>query len=52
MTKNHNYIVVGFSYRVCTHTVGVNDFFSPRRTIISLPRPNYGIGNKNYNIEY
>ena len=29
--KNENYVDVGFSTRVCTHTAGVNAYFPPIR---------------------
>ena len=50
--KFYNYVGVGFSPKVRTHTVGVNAYFGSKITNLPLPTPKYGQGNTKYNIDY
>ena len=52
ITKIHNNVGVDFGLRVCTHNVGVNNYFGTRRTNWPLTKPNYGLGNTKYNMGY
>ena len=50
--KFHNSVGVYFGPRVCTHNVDVNNNFGTRRTNRPLPKPNYGLSNRKYNMVY
>ena len=50
--KIHNYVGVDFGSRLYTHNVGVNIYFGTRITKRTLPKPNYGLENKKYNMGY
>ena len=50
--KIHNSVGVDFGPRVCTHNIGVNNYFGTRITNRHIPKPNSGLVNTKYNIGY